>query len=190
MEKTPAESLSEMEREAWRGMARAMYEAYGDSVGWKSVSGHLMPPFEALGARIEGAWCIAARTGSAYHLEHLVKSFVESRPDLVADDLNVGIAEGAFPAPYVDGLSRDRMTEMRSMLHKALDDMFEKLEYDPDGRLVNGIQIGQERKHTSVGIGGGRRAHIVTMHSISIELDETLASIERQIAEIKKRDGL
>ena len=62
---TIAESLPETERETWRSDARLMYEAYGESVGWKAVSGAPMPPFSEVGARVEGAWCIAAKTLAA-----------------------------------------------------------------------------------------------------------------------------
>lgn len=67
--KTPAESIPDMFREAWKPMAQAMYEAYGDSVDWKAVSGHPMPTFAKVGERVEGAWCIAAERASRYLVE-------------------------------------------------------------------------------------------------------------------------
>jgi len=63
---TPAENMPEIYREAWRGMAEAMYQAYGDSVEWKAVSGHPMPEFKNVGPRVEGAWCIAAERAYRY----------------------------------------------------------------------------------------------------------------------------
>lgn len=57
---TPAEACSDQFRAIWRPMAAFMYNAYGESVHWKAVSGHPMPPFSEVGRRVEGAWCIAA----------------------------------------------------------------------------------------------------------------------------------
>lgn len=57
---TPAELVSDPLREVWRPMAKAMYEAYGEAVTWKAVSGHPMPPFSDVGRRVEGAWIMAA----------------------------------------------------------------------------------------------------------------------------------
>jgi len=57
---TKAEQLSDDFRASWRELAKTMYEAYGDSVDWKAVSGHPMPKFEDVGVRVEGAWCVAA----------------------------------------------------------------------------------------------------------------------------------
>lgn len=57
---TPAEACSDEFRAAWRVMAAVMYNTYGDSVGWKAVSGHPMPPFSEVGRRVEGAWCLTA----------------------------------------------------------------------------------------------------------------------------------
>lgn len=65
-EPTLAETLPSDFRISWRDRARVMYEAYGDSVNWKAVSGHPMPKFDDVGARVEGAWCIAAAS-SAFH---------------------------------------------------------------------------------------------------------------------------
>lgn len=59
-EPTFAETLPSDFRISWRDKAKMMYEAYGDSVNWKAVSGHPMPKFDDVGARVEGAWCVAA----------------------------------------------------------------------------------------------------------------------------------
>lgn len=59
---TPAEACSDEFRFVWKPLAAAMYTAYGDSVHWKAVSGHPMPPFSEVGRRVEGAWCLAAMT--------------------------------------------------------------------------------------------------------------------------------
>lgn len=67
--KTAAESIPDMFREAWRPMAQAMYEAYGDSVDWKAVNGRPMPKFVDVGERVEGAWCITAERASRYLVE-------------------------------------------------------------------------------------------------------------------------
>lgn len=60
----PAEDLPSDFRINWKETARKMYEAYGDSVNWKSVSGHPMPKFDDVGPRVEGAWCVAAAAGA------------------------------------------------------------------------------------------------------------------------------
>ncbi len=187
--KTPAENLSEMEREAWRGVAEAQYNAYGDSVGWKAVSGHPMPRFEEVGARVEGAWCIAARAGIEYYLERMAQNFVAERPAIIAETAEIKVAEGAGPHTYHIP-DRKKMDAIKAQLHRSIDALFEKLEYDCNGELVNGIEVEQKREHTGVGVGGGRRGFIVTQHSLTVKIDETLASIERQITEIKKREGL
>lgn len=70
---TPAEQLPEEKRALFRPYAKTMYDAYGDSVGWKSVTGSDMPSFENVGARVEGAWCMA--------VEGLFRRFASMTPE-------------------------------------------------------------------------------------------------------------
>lgn len=46
--------------------AQRAYIAYGDSVGWASVSGSAMPKWANLGDKIQGAWIAATSTVYAY----------------------------------------------------------------------------------------------------------------------------
>lgn len=76
---TIAESLPSDFRVAWRDKAKMMYEAYGDSVGWKAISGHPMPKFEDVGPRVEGAWCVAAAS-AAFMAPKGLAELIKTRP--------------------------------------------------------------------------------------------------------------
>jgi hypothetical protein len=96
MNMTKAEQLSEDFRASWRALARTMYEAYGDSVDWKAVSGHPMPKFEDVGVRVEGAWCIAASAAVGSLTRMLPSGAVEEARNLgreMADAFTARIEE-------------------------------------------------------------------------------------------------
>lgn len=79
LRRTPAEDLPDEFRMAWRDKAKIMYEAYGDSVDWKAVSGHPMPKFEDVGARVEGAWCVSAAS-AAFQAPKGLAELIKTRP--------------------------------------------------------------------------------------------------------------
>lgn len=42
-------------------LAQQLYEAYGDSVGWKNYMGFPMPPWELLSDTVKDGWAAVAR---------------------------------------------------------------------------------------------------------------------------------
>ncbi len=63
---TPAETADDKFVLAWDGMASEMYNAYGDSVGFKNFSGGPMPQWNELPRRIRAAWCFSAAKATNY----------------------------------------------------------------------------------------------------------------------------
>lgn len=101
----------------------------------------------------------------------------------------VGVADARMVRGVHYGMNRERVAELRKGLHLQLDRMFDSLEFDADGVVVNDIQIDESRDFDSLSLSGYRKIFITKAKTLTVVIGETVTGLQRQINEAVAREG-
>lgn len=98
----------------------------------------------------------------------------------------VGVADVRMVRGVHYGMNRERVAELCKGLHLR---MFDSLEFDADGVVVNDIQIDQNRDFDSLSLSGYRKIFITKAKTLTVVIGETVTGLQRQINEAVAREG-
>lgn len=85
------------------------------------------------------------------------------------------------PTDLFHRVTRERMEQIRATLHSNINDMFEKIEYAPDGHALNAVSVETKRDFEALAAPSGQLCHIPKSISLTLKVDCTAAQFKEDL---------
>lgn len=92
------------------------------------------------------------------------------------------MSEASIPL-FGGGMAKGQVEELRKLLHSNLDHMFDELEFDSEGLLINELNLDQKRDFEGIAFSGNEKVFITKSKTMSITVGETLNGLQKQVNE-------